>query len=212
MSRDDGLSLVELLISIFLIMIVSVVFYGTLSGTLTATRDFEGVARSNDSVRLVLQQIDREFRSAEQICEPLPGLQSDRLEFKTRSFTATTTASGIDEIVYELRDGDGDGLVDEFQRSGDGGVTWRTVIDGVVNATYVDDDYNASFTPPRPAGTPGVFMFETQGNTIDAAPSEGKVVTVRIWVDDNPADRIDPRLATTEISGRNIWTPNAPGC
>ncbi len=212
MSGDEGISLVELLIAVFLIMIVSIVFYGTLSGTLIATRDFEGVARSNDDVRLVLQQIDREFRSTEQVCEPLPGKTSNRLEFKTRSFTATTTASGIEELVYELRDGNGDGTVAEFQRSADGGITWRTVIDNVVNLTYVDDDYNASLVPPRPPGTPGVPMFETQGNDIDAAPSEGKVVTVRIWVDDNPNDRIDPRLATTEVSGRNIWTPNAPGC
>lgn len=212
MKRDDGLTLVEVLIAMSLMLIVSIVFYGALSSTLVATRDFEGAARSNDAVRLVLQQIDREFRSAEQVCEPRPGFESNRLQFSTRSFTATTSASGVQDVVYELRDGDGDGRLDEFQRSADGGTSWRTVIDNVVNATYVDDGYNAAADPPRPAGTPGVFMFETQGNTIEAAPSEGKVITVRIWVDDDPADRIDPRLATTEISGRNIWTPNAPGC
>ena len=37
MSREEGISLVELLIAMFLMMIVSIVFYGTLSGTLAAT-------------------------------------------------------------------------------------------------------------------------------------------------------------------------------
>lgn len=195
MHRDAGFTLVEVMIAMFLMAIVSVVFTAVVSVSFDASRDFTGAARSNDDVRLVLQQIDREFRSAERICEPTPGTASDQLDFYTRAFSGTTVdPSGVQHIIYRLDDLDGDGVATDLDRSNDGGATWRTVIGNVVN---VDK---------------GVTMFATQGDTASAAPSEGKVLTVTIWVDADPNDRISPRLATTEISGRNIWTPNAPGC
>ncbi len=194
MTRDEGISVVELLIAIALLAVVGLVFGNTLATSFTVTRDFEGAARSNDDVRLVLQQINRELRSAERICTPTPGTVGDTLDFYTRAYTSTTTASGVQHIIYQLRDQDGDGTPTDFQRSADGGLTWRTVIDSVVNDSL------------------GVPLFATQGNTASAAPSEGKVVTVTIWVDPDGGDRLTPKLATTEVSGRNVWTPNSPGC
>ena len=63
------------------------------------------------------------------------------------------------------------------------------------------------------------FLYENQGrNELDAtgtpvaSPSYGKVVAVRVWVDSNLNDRISPQLETTEVAGRNVWTPNAANC
>ncbi len=207
---DRGLSLAELMVAMMLMTIVAAVFLSLLRTTMFATRDLEGTARSNDDVRLVLQQLDRDFRSAERVCDPLPGFDSDRLEFRTRAYTATTSAVGFVDLIYELRDDDGDGQATDLRRSSDDGVTWRTVIGGVQNETIVDDDYNTKVG--RPLGTVGVPVFTNQGGVASALPSQGKVITIRIWVDQNINDRINARLGTTEISGRNIWTPNSANC
>lgn len=207
---DSGMSLVELMVAMMLMTIVAAVFLTLLQTTMSATRDLEGTARSNDDIRLAIQQLDRDFRSAEQICEPLPGNDSNRLEFRSRAYTATTSAVGYQDLLYELRDTDGDGVATDLQRSSNDGTSWRTVISGVRNETFVDDDYNAA--AGRPLGTAGVPLFTSQGGVASALPSQGKVITIRIWVDANPNDRISARLGTTEISGRNIWTPNSANC
>lgn len=95
--------------------------------------------------------------------------------------------------MYQLN-ADADGGLTVLQKSEDGGTTWQTIIENVTNADR------------------GVALFENHGNVATALPSQGKVITVTLWVDANPSDRIGAELATTEISGRNIWTPSASGC
>ncbi len=182
MSRDDGISVVELLIAMSLMLVAAAVFGTALSTSFTVTKDFQGAAGSNDNVRLVLKQINRELRSAEVIHEPLPNCTSNTLDFDTRAYAGATKVT--QHIIYQVSSG-------TLQRSADGGTTWREVITNVVNPV-------------------GDYLFETQGS-VGGTPSEGKVVTIRIWTDADPADRIAPRLAQTETSGRNIWTPNQGG-
>lgn len=191
---EEGFTLTEVMVALFLLTVVSAVFLPTLQSTLFATRHLEAAARANDASRLAIAQLDREFRAAEQVCEPSPGATADRIRFRTRAYTATTSGTGYLEVTYELRDPDGDGRLTTLQRSSDGGTTWRTVIENVVN-----QDLAAP-------------LFEVAGGTGSGAPSEGKVVIIDLWVDINPSDPIGPRLTETELSGRNIWTPNAPAC
>jgi len=180
--NERGITVVELLIAMSLMLIAAVVFGTALSTSFTVTKDFQGSATSNDDARLVIKQISRELRSADTIYEPLPCETSSTLDFDTRAYAGTETTQ--QHIVYSLVDG-------TLRRSNDGGSTWRTVIDDVVNAV----------TEP---------LFATQGST-GGTPSEGKVVTITIWTDADTTDRIDRRLAETEVSGRNIWTPNPGG-
>jgi type II secretory pathway pseudopilin PulG len=180
--NERGISIVELLIAMALMLIAAAVFGTALSTSFTVTKDFQGNAASNDSSRLVLKQITRELRSADQIYEPLPCNTSNTLDFDTRAYVGSEKTQ--QHIVYTLVDG-------ALQRSDDGGSTWRTVIDDIVNASS------------QP-------LFQTQGST-GGTPSEGKVVTISIWSDADPTDRIGPRLAETEVSGRNIWTPSPGG-
>ena len=115
------------------------------------------------------------------------------------------TASGVEEITYTLNpDKDGDSVADGdgtalLTRSVDGG-SERTVVTNVVNEFVADTTGEAQplFTSQASGDEPG-------------APSFGKVVSFRVWIDTNPRDDISPKLETTELSGRNIWNPNA-GC
>lgn len=205
--RNDerGLTLSELMVAIFLLTIVSIVFSSVLASSLNATRDIENAARSNDDIRLVLQQIDKELRGAETICEPAPGDTSNTLSFITRSNPVPPETTR--HVIYRLVDVDGDGVSTDLQRSGDGGLTFVTVNDTVANEAMALE-----------LGAPQL-LFENQGrNEINntglpaASPSYGKVVRIALWVDRSPMDRISPRLESTEVAGRNIWTPNAANC
>ncbi len=193
---DRGLTLVELLVTTFLLTIISVVFSGILSSTMNATANLDGAARSNDDVRIALIQLDRDVRSAEQICEPINGNESDTLTIKVKTFATVET------ITYTLDlDKDDDGLPDadlvaQLTRSVDGAPA-RIVIDSVINP------WVSTQGPVQP-----LFLSQAVG-TEPGAPSFGKVLGVQIWVDTNPRDDISPKLETTEISGRNIWNPNS---
>ncbi len=202
---ERGLTLSELMVAIFLLTIVSIVFANVLSSSLRATRDIENSARTNDDIRLILERVDKELRGAETICIPAPGDASNTLSFITRSNPIPPAETR--HVIYQLVDVDGDGVRTDLQRSGDGGLTFITVNETVVNEVVALD-----------LGTPQ-FLFENQGrNEINntglpaASPSYGKVVRISVWIDRSPLDRISPRLESTEVAGRNIWTPNAANC
>lgn len=190
---DRGITLTELMVSVMVLTIVSVILTSTLVSTTLATRDVQNAAVSNDNVRLVLQTLDREVRSAERICVPTPGTSGNTLSFRTRAWVSTPPPLGYRDIIYQLNP-DAGGDLTVLEKSEDGGGTWRTIIGNVENVAIGED------------------MFENQGDETAALPSQGKVITVRAWVDANPADRVGAELASTEISGRNIWTPTAQGC
>lgn len=202
---QKGVSLTELLVVIFLLTTISIIFNQVLASSLSATSDLTGAATANDQLRLALASIDNELRSAETICEPAPGASSDRLWFVTR--TGSGPASTTTDFIYELRDEDGDGDFTDLVKSNDGGVTFRVVVPDVVNLEVAAD-----LGVPQP-------LFESQGSTeidasgvVQASPSFGRVLSIRVWVDTGLRDNITPRLETTEIAGRNVWTPNAASC
>ena len=190
---ERGLTLTELMVSVFLLTVVSIIFTTVLAGSFAATKDVQGAARSNDDIRLVIQSIDRELRAAERICEPVAGNASNRLEFRTRAYVDPPPVAGYRDIIYELR-ADATGALTVLSKSTDDGATWRTIIENVENVVQNE------------------FLFENQGSAASALPSQGKVITVRVWIDADPNDRIAAQLASTEISGRNIWSPNNTGC
>ena len=204
--RDDrGITLPELMVSIMLLTIVGIVFSNVLASTLSATNSLEGAARDNDEIRLTIERIDRELRGAEQICLPEPGDSGNELVFITR--TSSDPAIGARQIHYELGDVDGDGVETDLMRSEDAGVTWTPVGNFIVNLAQAAE-----------LGT-DEFLFANQGRnevnetgTPVASPSFGKVISLRIWIDTSAGDRISPRLETTEVSGRNVWNPNAASC
>jgi prepilin-type N-terminal cleavage/methylation domain-containing protein len=195
---DDGVTLTELMVVLMLMGIVSVIFSTAIVSALRSTRNVEGVARSNDDVRLAIATLDRELRSASQICTPGPAAAGDILTFETRLATGTET------ITYRIDDPDADG-VGTLVKSDDNGD--RVVVEGVVNGFVA-----AETGVPEPMFTnQGITEAVGPSTTVTGSPSFGKVISLRVWVDSNPRDDISPKLETTELSGRNVWTPNA-GC
>lgn len=203
--NEDGTSLAEVVVTMFLLGIVSIIFNSVLSSSLNATRNLENSVRANDDVRLAVQALGRELRAADMVCSPRPGLPSDMLWFfVTDGSGASPTQT---EYVYKIFDFDGDGGVDDLIKSSDGGATYRPVADNVSNAAVAAD---LGVAQP---------MYINQGanelnsaSSVVASPSYGKVISISIWVDESPLDNISPRLETTEVAGRNIWTPNAATC
>lgn len=197
---DRGVTLTELMVTIMLLTVVGVIFSAVMVSSLDATRNAEGAARSNDDIRLAIATMDREVRSASQICVPAPEFSANTLVFETKA-----TAGATKTVMYRLADDDNDG-VGALMKSVDGGDETE-VVGTVVNGWVATQN-----------GTQE-FLFTNQGvneevgssSTVVGSPSFGKVISVRVWVDANPRDDISPKLETTELSGRNIWTPNA-GC
>ena len=60
---EDGLTLTELMVALFLLVVVSAVFLPSLISGMRATTQISNVARSNDDARMTLQRIDREIRA-----------------------------------------------------------------------------------------------------------------------------------------------------
>ena len=98
--HDDGVSLIELLISMALMALVVVIVSTTLGLAQRATNRIESSSEAIDAARLVSATLDRELRSAVCIKEPLPNQLPPRnvLNFQT-------VASPGDGITYEIVDG-----------------------------------------------------------------------------------------------------------
>lgn len=202
--NEDGVSLTELVVTLFLLGIVSVIFSSVLSSSLNATRNLDNSARANDEIRLAVQAIGRELRAADMVCSPRPGLPADLLWFfVTDGAGATPTQT---EYVYKVFDFDGDGQ-DDLIKSSDGGASYRLVSHNIVNS-----DVAADLGVAQPLYVNQGANELNSASSVVASPSYGKVISVSIWVDESPNDNISPRLETTEVAGRNIWTPNAATC
>ncbi|MGI9609103.1 MAG: type IV pilus modification PilV family protein [Acidimicrobiia bacterium] len=196
--RDDrGITLAELMVTVLIVSMVGVGVSTVMVSSLEMTRNIEGAARSNDDVRLVLATMDREIKSASQVCHPEPAFSSNQIVFETKAGTGATQ-----KISYYLSDPDADGIGDLI-RWEDGQT--RVVVDDVLNG----------FVSVRDGTDELIFTHqgveEVGGTTIPGSPAQGRVVYVRIWIDANPRDDISPKLETVELNGRNIWNPNA-GC
>ena len=81
-----------------------------------------------------------------------------------------------------------------LQKSEDGGTTWRTIVEHVENVAH------------------GVDLFANQGRTATALPSLCKVITISVWSDANPNDRISAELANLGDLRAKHLTPNVAGC
>ena len=99
-SRDSGVTLVELMISMVLTALAVAIVATTLGLAQRATNRIERSSDAIDAARLVSATLDRELRSAVCIREPLPNQAppSNVLNFQT-------VASPGDGITYEVVDG-----------------------------------------------------------------------------------------------------------
>ena len=109
MKREDGLTLIELLITMALLSAVSAGFYSVMFAGTESSRDTRSVARISEEARLGLNRIIRDTREAQAfrtIDGAAPGPQAFRIwvDFNAdRSFLAhpsTTAAGDYEDLTY----------------------------------------------------------------------------------------------------------------
>jgi type II secretory pathway pseudopilin PulG len=187
--REDGFTLVELMIVVFMMTIVVVVFTSIFENV------NEGVARqrdrsvANDEARLAIEQLDREIRSGNVLHDPASeavpyyGFRIySQANATTRGSSAYADATGATCVQWLLNDDEE--LVRRFWLPGDPTVVsdWRVLASHVVNRTLAT---------PVPAFS------------LDPA-SSSRTVVVTLMLDADTAETVSrPVRITTSLTGRN---------
>ena len=101
---EAGLSLVEVVIAVALISIVGMAIGSTLTSSMQATSSLERQSRGLDEARIAMQQIEREFRSAECVAEPAITVEGGSASATRLRFT-TRVGGGEYEVTYRVEGG-----------------------------------------------------------------------------------------------------------
>ncbi len=136
LGAEGGLSVVELMTALTLMLIVGVAAGSTLVSTVSATSTLEDETAALDDLRVSMAQIEREFRSAECVREPAPVTPGDPASGATLRFV-TRANGGSYEVTYAIVDG-------ALNRTEDGVTT--VVTDGLVEP---DTTFTYTETPRR---------------------------------------------------------------
>lgn len=187
---EAGMTLVELMVTLSLLGVVSLLF------TVTLTSVQKGISREadrsndNDQVRLAVQQLDRDIRSGNLLYDP--ALETDAfysMRVYTQSF-ADVLDPGNRCVEWRLvRDPDGP---DHLERRS-WGIFWTTDPDGLVSGWRVvaTDVVNFDLDPPEP-------LFQ-----LDADPQKGSRIVVVNVITQSDEDSGSPIRVTASITGRN---------
>src|SRR3972149_3971672 len=131
--EEEGLSLVELLVAMFIFGIVMLIFTHTLASIQSAVVHQDNLARTNDQARLALEQLDREIRSGNVLYDP--AVESDPY-YVLRVYTQTNFGPPRTDFMCARGMGDEEGrlLTRRWAPSDVAGATaWRVVATGIVN-------------------------------------------------------------------------------
>lgn len=114
---DEGVTLVELLVTMFILGIVTAAAYSVLISVTRQSRDVQGREQTVGNARLAIEQIDRQIRSGNVLYDPA-------LEALPNSMRVYTQANGVNRCVqWQLQSA---GVL----RSRSWSPTWQT--DGLV--------------------------------------------------------------------------------
>ena len=115
---EDGLTLVELLVSMLMLSVVTAASYGVLIRVSNQSNDIQGREQTVAAARLALQSLDRQIRSGNVLYDPA-------LESLPNSMRIYTQTNGNEKCVqWQLLNG--------VLRSRSWSPTWQT--DGIVSA------------------------------------------------------------------------------
>ncbi|HET7236441.1 MAG TPA: prepilin-type N-terminal cleavage/methylation domain-containing protein [Actinomycetota bacterium] len=130
--EDDGITLPELLVAMFIFGIVMLVFTSTLASVQGGVVHQDNLSRTNDQARLALEQLDREIRSGNVLYDP--ALESDP-NYVLRVYTQTNFGTPREAFMCALWmiDEQRQLLTRRWDPQGDGGTNWRVVATGIVN-------------------------------------------------------------------------------
>lgn len=180
---DDGMTLVEILISMMIFSLALAMVYTVLITVQKQTKDQTSRADSVGNARLALMQIDRQVRSGNVLYNPA----SESLPLSMRVYTQ---ANGVQRCVQWQ-------VYDRKLRTRSWSTTWQT--DGLVSdwAIVAHDVVNTTATPP----------FALQGGTTAYG---SRLVDITLLVK-SPTAGGQPINVTSSLSGRNTAYGYDPG-
>lgn len=92
-NRDEGLSLVEVIIYTMLLAVISAVAGSLLITALTSQRDITAMGSATSRVQVVASSVENGVRTASTVSVPTPTAVGQRLIARTGTFTATGSAT-----------------------------------------------------------------------------------------------------------------------
>ncbi len=170
---DEGVTLVELLVTMFILGIVTAAAYSVLISVTRQSRDVQGREQTVGNARLAIEQIDRQIRSGNVLYDPA-------LESLPNSMRVYTQANGVNRCVqWQLQSA---GVL----RSRSWSPTWQT--DGLVstwgNVARGIRNTTSPFSLPN------------------ASAYGSRLIDITFQVHDDTAGGTD-QIVQTSLSGRN---------
>lgn len=188
---QDGFTLVELMIVMFMMSIVIVIFTSVFENVNEGVARQQERSRANDEARLAIEQLDREIRSGNVLYDPeddVPAFYTFRIYSQANATTRDTSpyadVSGATCVQWLINDDEE--LTHRFWKPGDPSVVsgWRVVAEHVVNRTLAT---------PVPA-------FSLDEDPIRSS----RTVVVSLMVDADTSESVSrPVRIQTSLTGRN---------
>jgi type II secretory pathway pseudopilin PulG len=182
--REEGLTLVEVLVAVAILMVVLVTFLTVLYSVNTGLQVQQERSTINDQARQAIQRIDREVRSGNLLYNPASETTLPNYSFRIYTQTNFPTRSEMRCVQYRINDSNQ--LVRRSWPQGSPG----TVTGWIIEA---EDIVNRVLSPAVPA-----FTLDTDpvkgGRTVD--------VTLMVDVDPSDANQKTQRIQTS-LTGRN---------
>ena len=179
--EEEGLSLVELLVAMFIFGIVMLIFTQTLASIQSAVVHQDNLARTNDQARLALEQLDREIRSGNVLYDP--STESDPY-YMVRVYTQSNspTLGGYSCVLWKIDD-EGQ-LLTRYWPEGDAteATEWRVAATGIVNKEL------------------GVHAFALDADPLKGGRTLDVTLRVNEDYDDHPGSTFE---LTQALTGRN---------
>jgi type II secretory pathway pseudopilin PulG len=176
--QEGGFTVVELAVSTLILGVVTLVFTSNLASLQKAVGGETNRSINNDQIRLAMEQLDREIRSANLLYDPDPSATPDGYHLRVY-----TQSNGVPFRCVEWRV-TGSELQRRVRSPGYGvawPTTWQTIATNVVNVAN------------------GVKSF-----SLDHDPSRyPRTIDVTLWVSSTPTNQSTIQKETLAITGRN---------
>lgn len=190
--RDEGLTLVELLVTTVVLGLAMAVVTSAVIGIQTYTRDVQGSSDASFQVRQAAAQIDRQVRSGNVLYSPAnetePGTCTPDGAFAGTCMRVYTQANGAERCVQWQVLPDPDSVGTQLLRSRSWAPTWQT-----------DNDFTGWATQARGLTlSPGRAPFTLEGAV---TASSSRFLSVHFEAVDPRRDA--PVVITSSVSGRN---------
>lgn len=101
---EGGFSVAETMTALMLMVIVGTTVGSTLASQMQATASLESESQTVDTLRVAITHLEREFRSAECVREPVPPSLGTTVSGPTLRFT-TRSNGGSSEVTYTVENG-----------------------------------------------------------------------------------------------------------